>query len=104
MWKLLVIVDELFDIPGRGLVVVPNVSILAIALTCPTKVMLVRPDETIAAVEVSFMTPFLDPPTASLGQPSSVILMKHIDKTDVPIGSALYIEEMGGEVESANRD
>jgi hypothetical protein len=83
----LLTVEDVFDIPGRGLIVVPGPLLDSFASPAEIEVLLKRPDgqelETTASITFQFQTP---PPK----EHRFAVILKGITKSDVPIGTEIW--------------
>lgn len=87
---LLLKVEDVFDIKGRGLVLAPDVSIDTLPQPHPRTVTLKFADETTREVETVFIRPrFYPPPQKPVGY---LCELKEVKKADVPIGTEVWIE------------
>jgi hypothetical protein len=85
-FKLLT-VEDVFDIPGRGLIVVPGPLLDSFASPAEIEVLLKRPDgqelEATASITFQFQTP---PPK----EHRFAVILKGITKSDIPIGTEIW--------------
>ena len=83
----LLTVEDVFDIPGRGLVVVPGPLVESHASPAQIAVILKRPDgqelEATASITFQFQTP---PPK----EHRLAMILKGLPKSDVPIGTEIW--------------
>jgi hypothetical protein len=89
--RLLLVVEDTFAISGRGLIVAPDVD-LGDAHQRSLNVELRRPDGTQLQAEVLAQVPFLNPPRP-VDRTRHVITFAQLAKTDVPIGTELWITD-----------
>lgn len=86
MQSKLLTVEDVFDIPGRGLIVVPGPLLDSFASPVEIAVLLKRPDgqevEATASITFQFQTP---PPK----EHRFAVILKGISKSDVPIGTEI---------------
>ena len=89
MEKLLLVVEDAFEVRGRGVIVVPDIPLDELKQPTPTMVMLKRPDGTSSSVEAWIGVPFIDPPLV-VGKRGYTCFLKGIDRLAVPIGTEVY--------------
>jgi hypothetical protein len=97
MQKLLLTVEQVFTVIGRGVIVVPEISIDQISEELPSLVTLKRPDGTVASTKVAFHVAHLQTCSIrltleTLKNPRYTCLLKDIDKASVPGGTEIWFE------------
>ncbi len=90
--RLLLVVDDTFAITGRGLIIAPDVD-LGERGTLHLNVELRRPDGTVTHADALAQIPLINPPRPAAQRPRHVLLFARLAKSDVPIGTELWIEE-----------
>lgn len=88
--RLLLKVEDVFDIKGRGLVLAPDISIDMLPQPHPRTVTLKFADETTHEVEAMFVRPTFNPPPQKMV--GYLCELKQVEKMDVPIGTEVWIE------------
>ncbi|MEO8701970.1 MAG: hypothetical protein ABI867_18135 [Kofleriaceae bacterium] len=81
--------EDTFAITGRGLIVAPDVD-FGDQRTRHLNVELRRPDGTTVQAEAVAQVPFMNPPRLT-EPPRHVLLFARLAKSDVPIGTELWI-------------
>ena len=89
--RLLLVVEDTFAISGRGLIIAPDVD-LGEGHQRHLNVELRRPDGTRFHAEALAQVPFVNPPRIG-DRPRHVLLFTRLTKTDVPIGTELWITD-----------
>jgi hypothetical protein len=89
--RLLLIVADTFAISGRGLIVAPDVD-LGDDRQRHLNIELRRPDGTRLHAEALAQVPFPNPPRP-VDRPRHTLLFTRLAKTDVPIGTELWITD-----------
>ncbi|NJL21386.1 MAG: hypothetical protein HC895_12060 [Leptolyngbyaceae cyanobacterium SM1_3_5] len=97
MQKLL-IVEQVFAVTGRGVIVVPEISADQAPETLPNSVTLKRPDGTTANTKAAFHIAHVQ--TRSVEHPLEIYkilrytcFLEDIDKAAVPVGTEIWIEQ-----------
>ena len=96
MHKLLLRVENVYEMKGRGVVVTPVLP--RDGLMPPPQrpfdasVMLKRPDGTEVSAEASFLLPFFDPQDPTL-QPEYVCLLKQVSRSETPVGTEVWLQD-----------
>lgn len=85
----LLTVEDIFDIPGRGLIVVPGPLVDSFALPKETSVTLKRPDGQVLDATASITFHFQTPPPK---EHRLSVILKGPAKRDVPIGTEIWFE------------
>jgi hypothetical protein len=94
MNKRLLTVEDVFAIPGRGVIVVPDIPLQMLAPPHPPTVLLKRPDNTTQTVSATFDIPIFDPPLGVQPRPAAyVCLLRGIEKAVVPIGTEIWVAD-----------
>ena len=83
----LLTVEDLFDIPGRGLIVVPGPPLHAFAEPTELAVRLERPDGTVLEATASLTPQFQTPPPK---ENRYAVILKEPNQSDVPIGTEIW--------------
>ena len=83
----LLTVEDVFDIAGRGLVVVPGPLIDAISPNQRLSVLLKRPDGSEIGASATITRYFQTPPPK---EHRFAVILKEVSKSDVPIGTEIW--------------
>ena len=83
----LLIVEDVFEAPGRGLIVVPGPPLDAFPSPTELSVRLERPDGKVLEATASLTIPFQTPPAVD---PRYAVILRGPAKSDVPIGTEIW--------------
>jgi hypothetical protein len=86
----LLTVEDVFDIPGRGLIVVPGPLVDSFASPSEISVTLKRPDGQVIDATASITFHFQTPPPK---EHRFAVILKGPAKSDVPIGTEIWFEK-----------
>ena len=97
MQKLLLTVEQAFTLTDCGVVVVPEIPVDQAPATLPSSVTLKRPDGTTVTTKAAFhithiQTRFVELTLDLLKNPRYTCLLKDIDKSEVPVGTEIWLE------------
>ena len=87
----LLTVEDVFDISGRGLIVVPGPLVDSCASSSEISVTLKRPDGQVIDATASITFHFQTPPPK---EHRFAVILKGPAKSDVPIGTEIWFEKM----------
>jgi hypothetical protein len=86
----LLTVDDVFDIPGRGLIVFPGPLADSFASPSEISVTLKRPDGRIINATASITFYFQSPPPK---ERRLAVILKGLPKSDVPLGTEIWFDD-----------
>ena|SRR5689334_12458605 len=97
MQKLLLVVEQVFKIRGRGTVLLPDFTLGGAPKPHPTIVTLKRPDGTSRTAEIVFGVEhrnygYQGPPRPSTDYWREVPSLRTIEESDVPVGTEIWYE------------
>jgi len=88
MDRILSVVDEVFDIAGRGCVIFPGVPIDSpYRVKVRDPIQLIRPDKSIVETYIAGIEIF----TGAVAGPFPILMPPEIQKSDIPIGTKVVL-------------
>jgi hypothetical protein len=97
MRKLLLTVERVFVVTGRGVIVTPEIPIDQLPEIPSSSAILKRPDGTTINAKASFHIPHIhtqdiEVTLKQLNNPRYVCIVEGIDKSEIPVGTELWVE------------
>jgi hypothetical protein len=92
--KFLIKVEDVFELKGRGLILVPSISVEN-DLPKSAAVLMIQTDKSEMEAQADFEIPFiwhLNVEDYSKRQPAYVILLKGLTKAEVPLGTEIWLK------------
>lgn len=90
MPKLLLTVDDVYELPGRGIIVSPSIPLHELPQPIPSIVSVRSSDGVLVSVEAVFS--ILMGVGAPQHEPAYTCLLKGMSKASVPIGATIYTQ------------